>query len=75
MTERDHVGPHDAEKIVVDYPRMVCPVCGLYDPLVLRTEYPIRYHRCRNPKCNFSFRSYDTGPPKEARGEMADDGI
>jgi ssDNA-binding Zn-finger/Zn-ribbon topoisomerase 1 len=51
-------------KQVVDFPRMKCPKCGTYDPHVTSSEYPIRFHRCRNAACNFGFRSYDSGPPK-----------
>jgi hypothetical protein len=66
LSDREHTGPHEAEKVILDYPRLRCPVCGLHDPLVVSSQYPIRYHRCRDPQCNFSFRSYDAGPPKEA---------
>jgi len=47
---------------VVPYLEMKCPKCGARRPHVQKTEYPIRYHKCRNPKCRFQFMSYDSGP-------------
>ena len=59
-------------KAVVGFPRMKCPVCGAYDPHVINSQYPIRYHRCRNPACNFGFRSYDSGPRRMTQERLGD---
>lgn len=51
-------------KTVVLFPRLQCPKCGAFDPIVRATAWPLRYHECRNAKCGFRFQTYDHGPRK-----------
>lgn len=49
-------------KVVIEHPRVQCPVCKGFDVVQTGTKWPIRHYRCRARGCKRAFQTMDKGP-------------
>jgi hypothetical protein len=47
------------QQYAIKYFPLQCPLCGTKKPKTYSTRLPVRYHKCRNPKCGISFKSIE----------------